>query len=57
VLYITGYTDDTVLLHGVAAEEVELLRKPFSPALLVNAIKRAIAKSCGKRGSRPGGPA
>jgi len=56
VLYITGYTDDTVLRHGVAAEEVELLRKPFSPALLVNAIKRAIAKSCGRRGPRPGDP-
>ena len=44
VLFITGYTDDTVLRHGVATDEFELLRKPFSPALLVHAIKRTIAR-------------
>jgi len=45
VLYMTGYTDDMILRHGVEAVEVELLRKPFSPRLLVYAIKKAIVRA------------
>jgi two-component system, cell cycle sensor histidine kinase and response regulator CckA len=45
VLYMTGYTDDTILRHGVETAEVELLRKPFSPRLLVHAIKKTIARA------------
>jgi DNA-binding response OmpR family regulator len=42
---MTGYTDDTILRHGVETAEVELLRKPFSPRLLVHAIKKTIARA------------
>jgi signal transduction histidine kinase len=34
VIFMTGYTDDAVLLRGVLAQEVRLLRKPFSTTAL-----------------------
>jgi len=37
VIFLTGYTDDAVLLRGVLAHEVRLLRKPF-PASALNAL-------------------
>ena len=49
VLYMTGYTDDTILRHGVETAEVELLRKPFSPRLFVYAIKKTIARAARSR--------
>jgi FixJ family two-component response regulator len=49
VLYMTGYTDDMILRHGVETAEVELLRKPFSPRLFVYAIKKTIARAARSR--------
>jgi len=49
VLYITGYTDDAVLRRGVETERVELLRKPYSPQLLIEVIRRTIAKATRQR--------
>jgi FixJ family two-component response regulator len=37
VIFLTGYTDDAVLLRGVLAHEVRLLRKPF-PASALDAL-------------------
>ncbi len=34
VIFMTGYTDDAVLLRGVRAQEVRLLRKPFPTTAL-----------------------
>jgi CheY-like chemotaxis protein len=48
VLYMTGYTDDTILLHGVEAHSVELLRKPFSPQILVHTVKLTLARAAGR---------
>jgi len=45
VLYMTGYTDDMILRHGVETEEVELLRKPYSPQVFLDVIKRTIARA------------
>ncbi len=38
VIFMTGYTDDAVLLRGVLANEVRLLRKPFSTTALSAAL-------------------
>lgn len=38
VLYMTGYTDDTVLRHGVRDAGVALLQKPFTPSTLATRV-------------------
>jgi two-component system cell cycle sensor histidine kinase/response regulator CckA len=42
VLYISGYTDDEILRHGIAAGTVDLLEKPFSPEALAAAVRRIL---------------
>lgn len=34
VLYMSGYTDDTVIRHGLLEGNIEFMQKPFSPAAL-----------------------
>jgi signal transduction histidine kinase/CheY-like chemotaxis protein len=43
VIFMTGYTDDAVLLRGLSAHEVKLLRKPFS----LEALSAALAEVLG----------
>ena len=50
VLYMSGYTDETILRHGVETATVNFLRKPFTPQVLVHAVKRTLARA----GERPG---
>jgi signal transduction histidine kinase/CheY-like chemotaxis protein len=38
VLYMSGYTDDAILRHGVMAHDMPFLQKPFTPERLVNKI-------------------
>lgn len=42
VLYVSGYTRDTVVRHGVSQNEVHLLRKPFTPAALARAVRAVL---------------
>jgi two-component system cell cycle sensor histidine kinase/response regulator CckA len=42
VLYISGYTDDEILRHGIAAGTVDLLEKPFSPEAFSAAVRRIL---------------
>ena len=43
VLYMSGYTDDAIVHHGVLRDGVQLLQKPFSISRLGQMVKQAIA--------------
>jgi PAS domain S-box-containing protein len=42
VLFMSGYTDDAVVRHGVLASEVSYLQKPFSPDALARKVREVI---------------
>jgi len=44
VLFMSGYTDDLILRHGIEASEVSMVRKPFSPQALASAVGRVLSK-------------
>ncbi|MGO8791168.1 MAG: PAS domain S-box protein [Terriglobia bacterium] len=45
VVYMSGYTDDAVVHHGVLGHDVPFIQKPFSPA----ALRRRIREVLGRR--------
>jgi signal transduction histidine kinase len=42
ILYISGYTDDVLLRHGVLEEGFSYIQKPFTPATLIPRIKKLL---------------
>lgn len=39
VLFMSGYTEDAVLRHGIQVEAVAFLHKPFTPVTLVDKVR------------------
>jgi CheY-like chemotaxis protein len=44
VLYMSGYTEDAILRHGVRDSSVLLLGKPFTPADLISKVREVLDK-------------
>jgi PAS domain S-box-containing protein len=42
VLFMSGYTDDVILHHGVLAEGVEFIHKPFRPEQLATKVREML---------------
>jgi two-component system cell cycle sensor histidine kinase/response regulator CckA len=41
-IYMSGYTDDAVVLHGVQAEDMAFLQKPFSALALATKVRQVL---------------
>jgi CheY-like chemotaxis protein len=44
ILYVSGYTDDTILQHGNLLPNTAFLQKPFSPASLTERVREVIGR-------------
>ncbi|MEM9459205.1 MAG: ATP-binding protein [Myxococcota bacterium] len=56
VVYMSGYTEDTIVHHGVLDDGVNFLTKPVTAASLFDALARALDRCQGEQSERPEPP-
>jgi two-component system cell cycle sensor histidine kinase/response regulator CckA len=42
ILYMSGYTDDAIIRHGVLESEVNFIEKPFTPEGLAHKVRQVL---------------
>ena len=42
VLFVSGYTDDVVVRHGVVEAGVQFLQKPYTPSTLTQRVRTVL---------------
>jgi two-component system, cell cycle sensor histidine kinase and response regulator CckA len=47
VLFTSGYTDDTLLRHGIAGAQVDFIAKPYSLDALTRTVREILARDAG----------
>jgi two-component system cell cycle sensor histidine kinase/response regulator CckA len=45
VLFMSGYSDNTVIRNGLLSQEAAFLQKPFTPAALLDKVRQVLGLS------------